>query len=125
MWWLRCIRTCSATIWICDNVKASAVVPFYEPAARLCSSATFMCYAPERATLACDRQYDGLSFERSMAIPSSLTTRIGNFLVDVGGEIETVLQCEWERSMPIDTSVGQQSFSPTSWLESRFEGVRR
>mgnify|MGYP007129158175 FL=1 len=30
--WLRCIRACSATIWICDNVKTTAVMPFYEPA---------------------------------------------------------------------------------------------
>ena len=51
--------TGNATFWMYDNVKESAVVPFYEPAARLCSSATFMCCAPERATLACDRQYDG------------------------------------------------------------------
>ena len=27
--------------------------------------------------------------------------------------------------MVIDTSIGQQSFSPTSWLESRVEGKRR
>ena len=54
--------TCASAVlplWVFGRIKESAVVPFYEPAARLCSSATFMCYAPERATLACDRQYDG------------------------------------------------------------------
>ena len=36
------------------------------------------------------------------------------------------MQCEWGYWWRIiDTSIGQQSFSPTSWLESRVEGKRR
>ena len=38
---------------VCGCIKTSAVVPFYEPAVRLCSSATFVCYASGRETLTC------------------------------------------------------------------------